>query len=331
MVNLPSVRINMTRPFKHCGVDFAGPITLINSSLRSAVLSKGYICVFICMVTKAIHLETVSDLSTNGFLAAFRRFVSRRGVCTDMYSDCGTNFVGASKELQVLHHRSQSSLPEELRQSLSVSGTNWHFIPPASPHFGGLWEAGVKSVKYHLKRVMSDRVLSYEELSTLLCQIEGCLNSRPLCPLSIDPTDNDALTPAHFLIGEPTVCIQEESLLDTNPQHLQRWKAIERMKLSFWKKWYSEYLNRLQSRPKWFNEQRIVKLRDLVLIKDDRCAPGQLCLGRVQNIHSGTDGRVRVATILSKQKLFKRPIPKLCLLPTDDIFSKTQGKKSIEN
>ncbi|XP_037822009.1 uncharacterized protein LOC119610737 [Lucilia sericata] len=198
----------------------------------------------------------------------------------------------ASKELQVLYNRSQASLPEELREDLSHSGTNWHFIPPASPHFGGLWGAGVKSAKYHLKRIMTDRVFSYEELTTLLCQIEGCLNSRPLCPLSTDPTDNDALTPAHFLIGEPTVCLQEEDLLDVNDQHLPRWKAIEKMKQSFWKRWYSEYLTRLQSRPKWLDNLRTIQKGDLVLIKDERCAPGQWSLGRIHEIHPGTDGRV---------------------------------------
>lgn len=128
MGNLPSVRINITRSFKHSGGDFARPISLKNSTLRSAVLSKGYICVFICMSSKAIHLEAVSDLSTNAFLAAFRRFVSRSGVCTDIYSDCGTNFVGASKELKVLYNRSLLSLPEDLRDSLSHSGTNWHTL-----------------------------------------------------------------------------------------------------------------------------------------------------------------------------------------------------------
>lgn len=175
------------------------------------------------MVTKAIHLEAVSDLTTNSFLAAFRRFVSRRGNCTNIYSDCGTNFLGASKELQVLFNRNAKSIPEELRNSLVSIGTEWHFIPPASPNFGGLWEAGVKSTKYHLKRIMQNQILSFEELSTLLCQIESCLNSRPLCPLSSDPSDLDALTPAHFLIGEPTNCIQEESLLEINGNCLSRW------------------------------------------------------------------------------------------------------------
>ncbi|XP_075163139.1 uncharacterized protein LOC142235767 [Haematobia irritans] len=275
MGNLPAVRLNASRPFKHSGVDYAGPIMLKNSSLRSTIISKGYICVFVCMVTKALHLEAVSDLTTNAFMAAFRRFVSRRGTCTDIYSDCGTNFVGASKELKILFNRSSKSLPDDLRHALSLNCTNWHFIPPASPNFGGLWEAGVKSVKHHLKRIVNDRLLNFEELSTLLCQIESCLNSRPLCPLSADPTDFEALTPAHFLIGEPTNSVPEESLLDTSSNRLSRWKNIEKMKQHFWKRWHSEYINRLQARPKWLKEKKNAKIGELVLISDERCAPGQ--------------------------------------------------------
>ncbi|XP_046810049.1 uncharacterized protein LOC124420623 [Lucilia cuprina] len=284
MGNLPSIRLNATRPFKHSGVDYAGPISVKNCTLRSAAISKGYICLFVCMVTKAIHLEAVSDMTTNSFLAGFRRFISRRGGCTDIYSDCGTNFVGASKELQVLLHRNKKSLPDDLVNSLTSIGTEWHFIPPGSPNFGGLWEAGVKSVKYHLKRIMHERVLSFEELATLLCQIESVLNSRPLCPLSSDPSDLDALTPAHFIIGEPTTCIQEENLLDININRLNRWKSIEKLKQHFWRRWYLEYLNRLQARPKWLTPKPDAKVGDLVLIADDRCGPAQWILDSTEEI-----------------------------------------------
>ncbi|XP_059217542.1 uncharacterized protein LOC131994720 [Stomoxys calcitrans] len=318
MGNLPRVRLTMTRPFKHSGVDYAGPIPIRNSNLRSSSVSKGYICLFICMVTKAVHLEAVSDLTTNAFLAAFRRFISRRGTCTDLYSDCGTNFVGASKELQVLCNRGRKSLPEELRHYLSINSTTWHFIPPASPNFGGLWEAGVKSVKYHLKRIANDRNLTFEELTTLLCQVESCLNSRPLCPLTSDTSNFDALTPAHFLVGEPTTSLPEESLLDCNPNLLTRWKNVERLKQHFWKRWHHEYLNRLQSRPKWLKSKIDPKVGDLVLIADERCGPGQWNLGRIKDTHPGPDGKTRVVSVLIKNKIIKRPVNKISLLPDNE-------------
>lgn len=191
MGQLPSARVTPARPFKTSGVDYAGPINIRTSKGRGHHSYKGYICLFVCMVTKAIHIEVVSDLTTQGFLAAFKRFVSRRGYCSDLWSDNGTNFVGASKELNKLFYLEDSGIHKELLETLALKGTTWHFIPPHTPHFGGLWEAGVKAVKFHLKRVIGDLMLTYEELSTVLAQIEACLNSRPLSRIESATGDFD--------------------------------------------------------------------------------------------------------------------------------------------
>lgn len=319
MGNLPPVRLQPTRAFKHSGVDYAGPINIKLSSLRTSSTSKAYICLFICMCTKAIHLEAVTSLNVDAFIAAYRRFTSRRGICTDLYSDCGTNFVGANKELQILYQRNRSSLPEHLVETLANQGTTWHFIPPASPHFGGLWEAGVKSTKHHLRRIMKDRVLTYEELSTLLAQIESCLNSRPLCPLSSDPADCNSLTPAHFLIGEPTNCIPSEDCLDEHADRLSRWNLVELLKQQFWVRWHEEYMSRLQSRPKWNKIERNVKVGDLVLLLHEKSCPGQWPLARIEKLNPGPDGLVRVVTLYCNKKYMKRPISKICLLPSTEV------------
>ncbi|XP_054745473.1 uncharacterized protein LOC129249827 isoform X3 [Anastrepha obliqua] len=315
MGQIPAVRLTPARPFLHSGVDFAGPIDVRQSSLRNARTSKGYICIFLCMVSKAVHLECVSSLSTEAFIAAFRRFISRRGKCTQLYLDCGTNFVGASSLLHTMHQRNTASIPEDLRACFASEGTTWNFIPPASPHFGGLWEAGVKSTKFHLKRVLEDRVLNFEELTTLLYQIEACLNSRPLCPLNEDEENCDALTPGHFLIGEPTLNIPDENLLDFATSGLSRWRMVERLKQHFWRRWYSEYLSRLQSRPKWTTTRINAKIGDLVLMYDERCPPGRWPLARIVEMHPGPDGLTRVVTLKCKGKFFKRPIRKICFLP----------------
>ena len=158
------------------------------------------------MVTKATHLELVSSYDTASFIAAFKRFTARRRFCAELYSDQGTTFVGADSELRRMF-KSGSSFFTEINQALSIhTGTIWKFNPPGSPHFGGLWEACVKSVKFHLKRVIGEAILTFEELSTMLTQIEAILNSRPLIPLNDDPDDKLVLTPAHFLIGELIYC-----------------------------------------------------------------------------------------------------------------------------
>ncbi|XP_032569851.1 uncharacterized protein LOC116800206 [Drosophila sechellia] len=179
MGNLPKYRVTMTFPFLNTGIDYAGPYYVKCSKNRGQKTFKGYVAVFVCMATKAIHLEMVSDLTSDAFLAALRRFIARRGKCSNIYSDNGTNFVGAARKLdQELFNAIQENIT--IAAQLEKDRIDWHFIPPAGPHFGGIWEAGVKSMKYHLKRIIGDTILTYEEMSTLLCQIEACLNSRPL-------------------------------------------------------------------------------------------------------------------------------------------------------
>lgn len=199
MGELPPDRVNIAFPFSKTGVDYAGPV-LIKQRQRKAPPVKAYIAIFICMVTKAFHIELVSDLTSDAYIAALQRFVNRRGNVSDMFSDNGTNFVGAKNALRELR---QLFLSEQCNRVIDdfcrQREINFHFIPPRSPHFGGLWESGVKSVKTHLRRTIGDSLLTYEELNTLLVQVEGILNSRPLSAMSDDANDLAPITPAHFL------------------------------------------------------------------------------------------------------------------------------------
>jgi transposase InsO family protein len=171
---------------------------------RSKTIIKGYIAIFVCFATKAVHIELVTSLTTEAFLAALRRFIAHQGKQRTIYSDNGTNFQGAANQLReiytMLHNTSEMARVQDL---LANEGCNWKFIPPHAPHHGGLWEAAVKSMKYHLRRTLGSNIATYEELSTLLSEIEACLNSRPLCTLSDDPFNQTYLSPGHFLIGEP--------------------------------------------------------------------------------------------------------------------------------
>lgn len=203
MGNLPEHRVNPPkRAFTATGIDFTGAIDLKSSRYRGHTTYKGYIAIFICLATKAIHLEAVTGMSTTHFLWAFQRFMGRRGISSDIYSDCGTNFIGAEKILRKQCEQFVHDMKIDVLPILATHNIRWHFNPPHSPNFGGLWEANVKSVKHHLKRITCGTRLTYEELSTLLTRIESCLNSRPLCPLSADLEDLTALTPGHFLIGD---------------------------------------------------------------------------------------------------------------------------------
>ncbi|XP_011859476.1 PREDICTED: uncharacterized protein LOC105556968 [Vollenhovia emeryi] len=313
MGDLPSPRVNPSPPFSHTGIDYAGPMLITPFVGRGQRGSKHYVAVFVCLATKAIHLECVEDYSTEGFLAAFHRVVSRRGLPSDMYSDNGTNFQGADRELQ----RSFRALKRDpfLKSVLANDGVTWHFVPPAAPHFGGLWEAGVKSLKHHLKRVVGARTLSRSEFATLLCKIEACLNSRPISPLRDDPSDLTVLTPGHFLIGRPLTSVPEESLLEINANRLSRWQHVQRMVEQIWRSWSSDYLHSLQQRVKWTESHDNVKVNELVFLKNNLLPPSKWELARILKVHPGLDGRVRVVTVRTANSELKRPITKICPLP----------------
>ena len=177
---LPEERVSTTPAFNSTGLDFAGPFTLKKGHTRKPVHIKAYICLFVCLSTKAIHLEVISDLTTPAFLGGLRRFVSRRGCPQVIHSDNGSNFVGARNQLRDLYRFLQAEDTDStIHQHLLKHRTTWDNIPERAPHFGGLWESAVKSMKFHLKRVVGSQILTYEELETVACQVEACLNSRP--------------------------------------------------------------------------------------------------------------------------------------------------------
>lgn len=311
MGNLPAYRLQQIKPFNATGVDYAGPITLKSTRTRQVNTIHAYICLFVCMSTRALHLEVVTSLSTETFFMAFTRFTARRGPVKSMYSDCGTNFVGASRLFT-----STADYQHQLSSHLSTLGIKWHFNPPSSPHFGGLWEAGVKSVKTLLYKTLGTHRLTYEELVTYLAKIEATLNSRPLGAMSDDPADFDTLTPNHFLTLEPSTSIPDPNLMDISLSKMQRWRLIRDIHHHFWRRWQSEFLHTLQKRTKWTKEGDTLKLGSLVLIKEATW-PLQWKRGRIVELHPGDDGVTRVATVRTPNGLLKRPAVKLCPLPID--------------
>ncbi|XP_052755320.1 uncharacterized protein LOC128201681 [Galleria mellonella] len=313
MGNLPQQRLlSGGYPFMTVGVDYAGPIMCANRQGRGCRLVKVYIAVFVCFTTKAIHLELVGDLTSNNYLLALRRFISRRGKPVNIYSDNGTSFVGAYNDLSKFLKANFNSLGE----SAANDGINFHFIPAYAPHFGGLWEAGVRSTKYHLQRVLGNCTLTYEELNTTLVQIEAVLNSRPLTPLSSDPADYNPLTPGHFLIGRSLTSLPERDYRLYSTNNLTRFQRIEQLRQHFWTRWSKEYIAELQQRVKWRSCKDNLKLDTLVVIKEDNLPPLKWKLGRIVEVHPGPDGIVRVADIKTSTGVIRRAFSKICPLPS---------------
>ena len=227
--------------------------------VRSRASLKSYIVVFVCFSTKAVHIEIAMDLTTQSFFKVFKRFISRRGYPNTIWSDNGTNFIGAKNELQKF--LLSAAYDNYIMTKLTKLNIQWKLIPPRSPHIGGLWEASVKSIKFHLKRVLQNvNFIFYDDLFTLVVEIENLLNSRPLYPMSSDPNDLDVLTPNHFLLGSTGYSMELPIKCTKHYSHIMK------MKRDFWVRWSLDYLHNLQQRGKWTTVSvNKIALGDLVL------------------------------------------------------------------
>lgn len=187
MGNLPLQRTEFISPFHTTGVDYAGPF-LIHYKIRGKRPTKAYVAVFVCFGIKAVHLEVVSDLTTDAFLGCLKRFIARRGKPKEIVSDNASNFVGAREEQRRLMEFFKNH-DDNIYKALANQGVKWSNIPAASPHFGGLWESSVKRAKFHLQHLVRNANLTFEELNTVVIEVEFILNSRPLTPQSENPSD----------------------------------------------------------------------------------------------------------------------------------------------
>ncbi|GFR17483.1 integrase catalytic domain-containing protein [Trichonephila clavata] len=238
MGNLPKHRVKLERPFFSCGIDYADPVLIKCNKSRGTKSTKGYIALFVCLATKAVHIKAVGDL-TDSFIDALRCFSARRGAPRHIYSDNGTNFVGVHPKL------------DEIRKPLSYVNDS-----------------------------------DIECISTL--------------------------TPSHLLTGDVLISVPEELLSTSN--HRNRWELLQNIKRGFWKKWSSDFLSSLQPCKEWQVIQPSLKEDDIVLIKEEG-PPGTWPMARVLQAHPDNDGLVRVATVKTKDSIYKRPVHKLCKLP----------------
>ncbi|KAH0821592.1 hypothetical protein GEV33_001199 [Tenebrio molitor] len=320
MGDLPACRLESNRPFLISGVDYLGPILIKESTGRGKRNVKAYVSIFVCLVTKAVHLELVGNLTTESFLGALHRLIARRGHVRHLYSDNGSNFIGAANQetKKFKSFLKSSEFQSDVINKLTERNTEFHFIPARSPHMGGLWEINVKSVKNHIKRSIGLATPTFEEMYTLLTRIEAILNSRPLTPISNDPNDLEPLTPGHFLSpGESLTAVHEGDITEIKTNRLSRWQLIERMRQLFWRRWTREYLSRLQARSKWRNPDTTPAVGSLVLIADDDLPPLRWNLARITELHFGKDGLPRVASLKTKNGATKRSVHKLCVLPLE--------------
>ena len=297
---LPADRVIKQPPFAVTGVDYAGPLYVNDSE------EKQYICLYTCLVTRAVHLELTSSLNAADFLRAFRRFSARRGVPKVVYSDNATTFITASKKLSSLYG---DATPQ------------WNFIVPRSPWRGGAWERMVRSVKLQLKKTLGKANIAKAELETVLSEIESAVNSRPLTTVTDNPEDLVPLSPADFLLSkvpaDTTSPVEARRSLAKSSFHLQK----------FWKLWSTSYLKSLPHLVPQFKAKGNLLLGAIVLIADDNIPRLQWPLARIVELIPSEDGLIRTVKLQTARGLRMRPVQRLHLLEgvkSEELYDQSQ-------
>ena len=292
---LPELRVKPTPPFSVTGLDYAGPLYCTTMPSK-----KLYILLFTCAVVRAIHLELTDSLSLNDCVFAIRRFAARRGLPSVFYSDNAQTFVAVSLRL---------------RQNFGPLAPNWKFIVPRAPWWGGWWERLIRSIKSSLRKTFGVKCLSRSELETTLCEVEACINSRPLTFVGDELDATPPLTPSHFLIGR-TAGVRVEGVEDQDiSEYAQDLCIREQVRLEqldkFWKIWSSDYIRNLPPTVKGFVSKCNVKKGSVVLVKEDNVPRMSWPLGFVEETFPGHDGVVRSVNVRTSKGVFCRPVQRL--------------------
>jgi hypothetical protein len=259
-------------------------------------------------------MEVAASLSADSAIMAIRRLAARRGLPAKMFSDNGTNFVGANRELK---EAITSIDKDKLELKMTEMGIAWSFIPPSAPHMGGAWERLVRSIKTALYSTLKERSPKDEVLHTLLLEAEQVVNSRPLTYVSSDGKDPEALTPNHFLLGSSSGISAPGEFTKEDLCLRKQWKETQALANIFWERWVREYLPILNKRNKWTTTGPQLVVGDLVFIADGSLTRGTWPMGRVTATFPGTDGQVRVVEVKTAKGVYRRPVAKL-FIPNDN-------------
>ncbi|MCP3679961.1 MAG: transposase family protein, partial [Gammaproteobacteria bacterium] len=301
MSSLPKERLEAFKaPFTNVGIDCFGPFFV--KCGRATV--KRYGCIFTCFSIRAVHLEKLNSLETDSFISSLRRFIARRGNLSQLWSDNGTNFVGAEAELA-----------RDVQDFLLRRNVSWHFNPPHASHMGGVWERQIRTVRKVLQGLLDkySGELTDEILETLFCEVESMVNSRPITKLTDDTNDKTAITP-NQLISVANGPVYYPSDYKKSDMLRKRWRFVQYLANQFWRKWVKMYLPELQKRQKWLKEQRNLEEGDLVLLVEEVTPRYLWPMGIVEEVKLGRDGLVRVVKVKTNTTTLIRPISKVVAL-----------------
>ncbi|XP_042607435.1 uncharacterized protein LOC109111620 [Cyprinus carpio] len=308
MADLPPARLRIHQPvFYSTGIDCFGPY-LIKFGRRN---EKRWGIIFKCMTTRAVHIDLLTSMDSDSFLMALRRFIARRGKPFEILSDQGTNFKGGERELWDAY----TALQPELQAQLESQQIKFTFNPPNAPHFGGCWEREIRSLKTALQVTLGAQTVTEEVLRTVLIEIEGILNAKPLGYTSSDIADPDPVTPNILLMGRRDASLPQVTYQDSELLSRRRWRHSQLLADHFWRQFICNYLPSLQTRQKWMSETDNLRIGETVMIVDPQLPRALRPVGRIVQVFPGKDNRVRSAEIKVKDRTYLRPVTKIICLP----------------
>ncbi|MGL4481231.1 MAG: hypothetical protein ACRCTW_01750 [Lactococcus garvieae] len=253
-------------------------------------------------------------MTTDSFLMALERFVSRRGTPKALYSDNGTNFIGAEIELKRLF---DSLGDKQVQDAMLSRRIEWYFNPPSASHRGGVWERMIRTIRKVLSHLVKEQVTSDEVLLTSLAEVERIINDRPLVPVYDDPELPVTLCPNDLLLLRTNEGIINDEI-PLRERLTKRWRQAQHLANTFWKRWKHEYLPCIQIAHKWLNPHRNLQKGDLVLMAKTDSPRGEWPKGIVLETYPGIDGLVRQVLIRTTTGNFRRDVRSLCLLEGAD-------------
>ncbi|KAM8711560.1 hypothetical protein ACLKA7_012128 [Drosophila subpalustris] len=303
MAPVPVARMaSFKRPFTFTGIDYFGPI-FVNVGRHK---EKRWGVIFTCMTLRAVHFEIAYSLDTSSCIMCLRNFMARRGTPAEIFSDNGTNLRSTEKALK-----------EELVKidfddiMVKYDRIKWRFNPPGAPHMGGAWERLIRTTKGVLKAISPNYAFNDETLRCALMEAEFIINSRPLTFVSLESSDDVALTPNHLLLGTvdgyKPICSDELDLR-------QRWHQSQTFGDQFWKRWVKEYAPVLTRRSKWFEKTTPIQIGSVVVVVDENLPRNMWPMGRIINTITAKDGQVRRVTIKTNKGTMERPATKVAVL-----------------
>ena len=316
MADLPLDRLEETPPFTNSGVDMFGPFIITDgaNTRRNAATKKVWGLLFICMTTRAVHIESVPGLDVNSFRNALRRFFALRGVCRHLRSDNGSNFVAAQKQID-----SVNAL-KCLQDEAASHKCEWIFNPPYASHFGGSWERAIGSVRKIMNASLlqiGKRAITRDELDTLFKEASAIINNTPLYQVSAHPDDILPITPANLMTlkDAPNPSTMDTfTKADLNAYAHNRYRRVQQLANEFWHRWRKHYISELQARSKWTKEYPNVNPGDVVILKDKNLPRNEWPTAVIDEVFHSPDGIVRSCKIRTSKGVYRRAVCDLVIL-----------------